>query len=292
MTGPPVLSVGIATLDRPAALARCLDALLSGSVLPSEVIVIDQGQSRESAEVVRQHQDGSVPLIYLRQRRRGLSAARNAMIARTRTSHLVITDDDCVPGAEWLAAISRAFATAPVPDAVTGRVLALGPERPGTYAVSLRTATVRKDFVGPALPWVVGTGANFAVRKERLLRCGGDDDRLLVSGARIRYEPDAVVYHERQPEARRMASRLAYSYGIGAACGMLFGRGDCRAVPMLWRWLSGRIARLLTALGDRDSNAARQAWLGVIGTIRGLGHGCRAERRAAVAGPIPNERWG
>ncbi|OFW15514.1 MAG: hypothetical protein A3H29_00765 [Acidobacteria bacterium RIFCSPLOWO2_02_FULL_67_21] len=222
----------------------------------------------------------------------------------------MITDDDCVPDAQWLAAISRAFATRPVPDVVTGRVLALGPERPGAYAVSLRTATVRRDFVGPALPWVVGTGANFAIRRQWLLRYGGYDERLgagspgmaaedfelihrlLVSGARIRYEPDAVVYHERQPEARRMASRRAYSYGIGAACGILFRRGDRRAVPMMWRWLTGRIVRLLEAMNRRDSSAARQAWLGVIGTIQGVGHGWRAERRAAVAGPVPSERWG
>ena len=39
------MSVVIATVDRPAGLARCLDALLSGSVVPSEIIIVDQGSN-------------------------------------------------------------------------------------------------------------------------------------------------------------------------------------------------------------------------------------------------------
>ena len=36
------LTVAIATLDRPVALARCLDALEVGSLLPAEIVVVDQ----------------------------------------------------------------------------------------------------------------------------------------------------------------------------------------------------------------------------------------------------------
>ncbi|HWN40716.1 MAG TPA: glycosyltransferase family A protein, partial [Thermoanaerobaculia bacterium] len=64
------------------------------------------------------------------------------------------------------------------PDAVTGRVLPLGPEQPGLYAVSSRTSLAPADFAGRALPWLVGTGGNFAARRDWLLRAGGFDERL------------------------------------------------------------------------------------------------------------------
>jgi len=282
-------------MNRPEALGRCLDAILTGTLMPAEILVIDQGDTSAAEIVRRRRETTTVSIIHLRQRRRGLSAARNAMLACAHSELLAITDDDCVPHPEWLAAVARSFASTPVPAAVAGRVLALGPERPGTYAVSLRTGTERTDFVGDTVPWIVGTGANFTIRRQWILRAGGYDERLgagspgmaaedlelmhrlLKAGARIRYEPDAVVYHERQPEARRMSTRWAYGHGIGATCGILFRRGDRYAVSVCARWLAGRIKRLAAGAVRRDPRAVRQAWLSVAGTLRGVIYGWRVE---------------
>lgn len=299
MTSPPTLSVAVATMNRPEALARCLDAILAGTMMPAEIIVIDQGDTREAEVVARDRDRGRVPVVYLRQDASGLSASRNAAAGLAGGDLLAVTDDDCVPGTGWVAALASAFATAPAPDAVTGRVLGLGGERPGTHAVSLRTSTTPADFVGAHMPWDVGTGANFAVWRDRLARVGGYDERLgagapgmaaedlellhrlLASGARIRYEPDAVVYHERQSDARRLFTRWAYGHGIGAACGMLLRRGDRLALTVLSRWLAGRGVRLAGAAARLDGFAVRQGWLSLAGAVRGLVYGWRAERPGA-----------
>ncbi len=249
------LSVAIATLDRPLALARCVDALLSATVCPAEVVVVDQGDPAGTAAVLDAYADGPVAIRHVVQERRGLSAARNQAIAAAQYPIVAITDDDCVPDRHWIAALVLAFDGPDAPDAVTGRVLPWGPARPGLYAVSARTSRRRLAVRGKAVPWHLGTGGNCAVKRAWVERAGGYDEhlgagspgkagedadlfyRLLRAGARIAYEPRAVIYHERQSKARRLASRWTYGYGIGALCGIWLRRGDLYAVRMLGDWV-------------------------------------------------------
>lgn len=178
MTRVAHLTAAIATLDRPDALARCLDALLAGEVAPAEVIVVDQSQNDATKVIIEQRQAEAAPIIYVRQSQRGLSASRNAAIARTGYPVVAFTDDDCVPDRGWITAIDRTFASPTTPDAMTGRVLPLGPDEPGLYAASLRESIKRTEFKGKVVPWVVGTGGNFAAKREWFKRIGGYDERL------------------------------------------------------------------------------------------------------------------
>ena len=282
------LSVAVATLDRPEGLARCLEALASGTVWPAEVIVVDQGNAAFA--------DRGLPVRHLRQERRGLAASRNLALAEATQPVVAVTDDDCVPGPGWVAALEGAFELAP--DAVTGPVLPLGPETPGLYAISSRTSSSPADFAGRSLPWLVGTGGNFAARREVLLRAGGFDERLgagspggagedmdllyrlLKTGATIRYEPAAVVFHERQPRERRLASRSAYGRGIGACCGLWLRERDLHAFAVLAGWLRMRGALAAGALRRRQWGSVREELLVLSGTARGLFYGLRAGRAA------------
>ena len=285
------LTVAVATLDRPEGLARCLEALAAGEVLPAEVIVVDQGRG---AEEVVETMD-RLPVRLLRQERRGLAASRNLALAEASRPVLAVTDDDCVPDAGWVAAVEQALGTDSF-DAVTGRVLPLGPERPGLYAVSSRVSEAPAEFAGRALPWLVGTGGNFAARRDVLLHCGGFDERLgagspggsgedmdllyrlLRSGARIRYEPRAVVYHERQPRDRRLASRSSYGRGIGACCGLWLRGRDPHALGVLAGWLRMRGGMAAGAVRRRQWASVREELLVLGGTARGLIYGLRAGR--------------
>jgi GT2 family glycosyltransferase len=284
--------VGIATLDRPDQLTRCLKGLLDGVRPPDEVIVVDQGNDPRTLAAVELSRQ-SLPIRYIAQPRRGLSAARNAVIRAARCAIVAVTDDDCVPDSGWLRAVDAAFQFEPHPVAVSGRVLPLGPAVPGTFAVSLRTRQEPYDFVGEAEPWAVATGANFAARHDWLLRLGGYDERLgagsrgfaaedlelsfrfLKAGARIRYEPAAIIYHERQSQARRLATRWSYAHGIGALCGMLCRKGDRYGLVMLKRSLGEIAGRGLNGVAERDLLALRQAGLSLAGTLRGLTYGWR-----------------
>ncbi len=285
------ITVAIATLNRPDSLARCLDALLSGNVLPAEVIVVDQSDNDATLRVVEKRRKGPVSLVYVWQAQRGLSASRNAAIRASHHPIVAMTDDDCVPDRGWIAAIEQAFAGPQAPAAVTGRILPLGPDVPGLYAVASRESTDPAQFKGRCLPWHAGSGGNFAVTRDCLRQVGPYDERLgagsrgkaaedldlthrlLRSGLTIRYVPEILVYHERQPLARRIDSRWTYGYGVGAFCGKWLRMRDGYMVHILIVWLTWRLKAIRSAMIQRQWRQAREYWLTLCGAIGGLRYG-------------------
>lgn len=315
MTQIAQVSATIATLDRPDALARCLDALLSGSVLPAEVIIVDQSENDATKTIVEARRSSSVPIVYVRQSRRGLSASRNCALARASYPLVAVIDDDCVADPGWIAAIVRAFTSETALDALTGRVLPLGPETPDTYVVAVRESLSRRDFTGKTLPWVIGGGNNFVVKRDWFERVGGCNEhlgvgspgkaaedldlfyRLLRAGARLRYEPDALVYHERTTKARRLATRWSYGFGIGAFCTFRLRRCDLYALQVLIHWLRWQCWNFAVAVARRQWLEAYQRWLSLRGTAGGLVYGiqvklgeCRVTRKGVPDDDRKNQR--
>jgi len=290
-TIPAQVTVAIATRDRPEGLARCVAAILAGEVHPAQLVVVDQGRDDRVEHALAAFPPGAVLLDHVRQRPLGLAASRNLAVERASCPTIAFTDDDCVPAPDWVA-VGERLSDLPDPHAaLSGRVLALGPERPHTFAVSLREGTTRRDYQGRAVPWEVGTGGNLVAKRKWLHSVGGFDERLgagspgkaaedadliyrlLQGGAVIRYEPDAVVYHERQELRQRLSSRSSYGYGIGTFCALRLARGESYSgyLLALWIWRQGR--GLLGSLGQRDWLMARQRVLGLSGSARGVCHG-------------------
>lgn len=296
------ITVAIATRDRPEMLDRCLRSLLAAPVQPREIVIADQSRTDQTAQVVTQQRGGAVALIYQRQPSGGLGTAQNAAMARASGAIVAVTDDDCVPADGWLPALEAAFADPHGVDAVTGPVLPYGPEQAGTYSVAARSSTQRVDFDARALPWEIGSGNNFAVRRTWLHQIGGNDERLgpgspgqggvdmdlfyrlARAGARLRYEPAAVVYHERASRASRLARRRPYGYGMGACCGLWLRQGDRNALRILAHWINLRLRRAAAGLGQRDGERVREEALVLGGTVSGLVYGWRAARQPRGAG--------
>lgn len=292
---PAPITVAISTLGRSSELARCLNAILAGDTLPAEIVVVDQGRSNDIAELLADYRTRDVAIVHVRQQRRGLSAGRNAGLHAAGQKVVAITDDDCVPGKHWLSAIEQEFASDHPPGAVTGRVLPLGPETPGTWAVSTRSSIEEREYRKSGIPWHVGTGGNFAVTRDWLNQAGGYDERLgagsaglagedvdlffrlLRAGASIRYQPAVVVYHERQDAQRRRASRSSYGHGVGAFCGLAARRGEWAAGWLLLRWLMLRAKIAVKGLLRRDWQALREERLVLQGTGAGLWFGLRVD---------------
>lgn len=295
------IAVVIPTMGRAAALERCLLGLREGRRPPDEVVVVDQSDGSAIEDVVRALDTGWTHLRRIACRPRGVSVARNEGWRSTSCSVVAFTDDDCAPEQGWLAAVEAAFAQDPSLDATTGRVLGLGPATAGLHAVSSRTDERERTFTGRSLPWRVGTGGNLAVRRIALERVDGFDPRLgsgspgeaaedvdlvyrlLVAGCRIRYEPQALVYHERQATHRRRLSRTRYGYGLGAFAGATLRRGDLYGAVILAAWVGERV-RLLAGSTFRPwrVNAADRALderLMLRGVGEGLAHGLSREAR-------------
>ena len=292
MTTSATMTAAVAACDRPDGLLRCLHGVLAGPVLPAEIVVVDQSRDDAVATALSSLR-APVPLHYFRMPREGLSASRNAAWRRAAQPAIAFTDDDCVPDPHWIGVADGVLGRDPDVAAVSGRVLPLGEERPGTYVVSPRTGTEAVEFTGRAVPWRVGTGGNFVARRPWLERVGGFDPRLgagspgraaedadliyrlLAKGGRIRYEPRAVVYHERQTAAQRLSSRRGYGHGIGAFCAMYLRRGDFHAGRMLGGYLRDQSVSLARAALRRDWFVARQRLLALEGCAGGIVYGLR-----------------
>jgi GT2 family glycosyltransferase len=290
---PSDIAVAVATCGRPESLARCLAALAIGDALPGELIVVDQAPSRAAHEIVERYT--ALPARYVEQPRLGLSASRNLALELTTSPILAVTDDDCAPDVGWVRAIDAALKRSPRPDAVTGSVKPLGPQPRGTYALSLREGSRPIDFEGRVIPWMVGTGANFAARCDTLRARGAWDERLgtgspgmaaedadlmyriLRSGGTVRYDPDATVRHEWQPRARRLATRWSYGFGIGAMCGLWLRQGDWFAVRMLIAYTRPHVLPAVRATLGGDRETAAQHWRALASMPAGLMHGLRAK---------------
>jgi GT2 family glycosyltransferase len=300
LTGEEI-TVAVATCGRPESLARCLQALARGTTRPRETIVVDQAPSPDSRRVVEEC--GIEGARYLEQPRLGISASRNLALAAASGVVLAVTDDDCAPDPGWVTALAAAFERDPMPAAVTGPILPLGPQPPGTRAISLRTAARPADHRGRMLPWIVGSGGNFAARRETLRQHAGWDERLgpgspgqaaedaellyriLRDGGTVRYEPAAVVRHEWQTWDRRLATRSSYGHGIGALCGVWLRRGEGFALRMLAAYAKDHIRALAGAARRRDRGAITEHMRALAGLLPGLMYGLSRQGGVAPRGP-------
>lgn len=288
------LTVAVATCGRPSALATCLAALARQTRLPDEVIVVDQDPRPETRDVVAAC---GLPVVYVEQERRGLSASRNLALALAGSAILAVTDDDCYPDDDWCHAILCAFASPQAPDGVTGPVLPPDGIPPADMcALSMRPSRETVVYAQRIAPWVVGSGANFACRRGILAAIGGWNERLgvgtpgragedceinyrlLVAGNRIRYDGNVVIHHAWQTRERRRETRWTYGYGIGALCGTVFGRADHYAFRMLGSYGKQHLLGIGDALKSGDGKAVQERVVALAALLPGFVYGFRAER--------------
>lgn len=96
-TKDPLISVVIPAYNRANTIRRCLDSVLSQTLSPLEVIVVDDCSKDKTAEVVQSYSDPRVRLITLT-RNAGAQAARNHGIHEAKGDWIAFQDSDD----EWL----------------------------------------------------------------------------------------------------------------------------------------------------------------------------------------------
>jgi GT2 family glycosyltransferase len=241
------VSVVVCTRDRPAALARCLDALRAVAHDALEIVVVDNAPtSDDTVRLVagRQRLDGR--LRYVREDRPGLSRARNRGAREATSELLAFTDDDVRVDPLWVAALVRGFHRGPDVGCVTGLVASASLELPGAQYFNARvswSASCEQRLFGAARgprdsrlhPYgagAFGTGATMAFRATVLREIGGFDEclgagspagggedldafvRVLLAGYRLSYEPAALAWHEHRVTQAELGRQM-YAYGKG-----------------------------------------------------------------------------
>lgn len=233
---PPTVpaSVIIPSRDRPALLRECVASILDGNEVPRELIVVDQSVA-ENRAVAELGQVNGCLVRYQRSTATGVSAARNEACALAGENILVFIDDDILVAPDWLGAMVRAVESERGSALISGRVLSIDTREAGGFAPSLMQEEQPKMYEGRIWNDVLFSN-NMAFARAIFNRVGPFDTRLgvgapyraatdndycfraLEAGYRVRYVPDAVVYHQAWRPKRRYP-QLQWAYGVGqGAC--------------------------------------------------------------------------
>lgn len=289
-----MISVAVPTLDRPGYVRGCLERLLDGDVLPSEILVIDQSAGDETAEVVAAL--GSDVIRLVRHSPPSASGARNHAVHLAGGDYVALLDDDVEIPPDWLRNVQEELRRFGGPDALYGDIR---PSDPPSDRKALPVSTFAVDaprvWTTPVAPDRLGFGGHMVVRQAAFLALGGFDERLgpgspffgaedmdfnyrlMAAGYRAASSPNIWITHL-QWRPQEEIPRLYYRYNIGFAgfCAKHLRARDWRVLRLFGRHLMGDARMLASAVRRRSGLRVRAAGYRSAGTWRGLAMGLRA----------------
>lgn len=242
------LSVIIPTRNRVLFLKDAIDSILEQtlSIKEFEILVIDNGSTDQTAEVVKEFIGRSNKIRYFFAPDPGLHVGRHLGASEAQGDILVFVDDDIIATPGWLKAIKNAF-NDPEVGLVGGKIL---PKWEGDIPDWINLFKSQTEYgwtIGylslldfgdeiKEIPSVFVYGCNFIIRKSALFECGGfhpdsmpreliryrGDGETALSiaiekkGYKSIYEPKATVYHRIPPERLTIDyfCRRAFNQGI------------------------------------------------------------------------------
>lgn len=102
----PTVSLVISTYNRPDALEACLESVRRQRVMPSEVIIADDGSREETRRTIERLSKGfPVPLVQVWHEDKGfrLAKIRNRAMAQAKGEYIVQTDGDMILSRMFIA---------------------------------------------------------------------------------------------------------------------------------------------------------------------------------------------
>jgi GT2 family glycosyltransferase len=229
----PRVSVVVASYNGARTLRACLESLERLNYPDYEVILVDDGSTDDTVEIIKPRPDGRALFPHLRferhERNLGLSEARNTGIKAARGEVVAFTDADCRADEDWLRFL--------VSDLVRSGFAGMGGPNllpPDDSAVA---AAVMASPGGPAHVMLNDReaehipGCNMAFFKSVLESLGGFDPvfrqagddvdicwRLQQAGFKLGFSPSALVWHYRRST---ILAYLRQQDGYGEAEAML-----------------------------------------------------------------------
>jgi mycofactocin system glycosyltransferase len=239
------------------------------------IVVVDDGSV---LPVLAEDFDGTYcnVTVLRHDRSKGPSAARNTGLAACETDFVAFMDSDVVPRRGWLEALLGHFCD-PTVALVAPRIVGLQePENLVARYEAVRSSLDLGHREAPVVPY--GTvsyvpSAAIICRRTALKDVGGFDEtlrsgedvdlcwRFIEAGARLRYEPIALVGHDHRTQLREWFVRKAF-YGTSAA--PLSIRHPGKTAPLV---ISGwtLLAWILMAMGSGFGYLASTVVAGMTG---------------------------
>jgi GT2 family glycosyltransferase len=277
----PRISVVVCTYNGSKTIRDCMEGLLGLEYPDFEVIVVDDGSTDGSAEIVRQY-----GFRVITTKNHGLSSARNTGMKAATGEIVAYLDDDAYPDPDWLTYLAAgfmnsrhaAFGGPNIPPKGDGRIAECVANAPGGPVHVLVS-----DQQAEHIP-----GCNMAFRKAALQEIGGFDPgfrtagddvdvcwRLQEKGFTLGFSPAAMVWHHRRnsvaaywkqqvgygkaeallerkwPEKYNAAGHLTWG-------GRVYGNGHTHTLGRAWRIYYGTWGR--APFQPRDERAPALLW--------------------------------
>lgn len=199
------VSVVIPCYNCRAFIDRCVQSVLNQSYPIHEVVVVDDGSTDGSMDVLKR-----LPVKVVRHRRNlGLAQARNTGVIHSSGDVVAFTDADCVAHRDWVKNLVRNYS-----DDKVGGVGGRGIEANIRGVADLWRKTFAEQTWGDKRFELTDQhlyGLCFSFRRRALFEVGlfnpffrtnaEDIDisrRMLQRGYRLIYDPEAIVYHFRR----------------------------------------------------------------------------------------------
>jgi GT2 family glycosyltransferase len=257
-----------------------------------ELVVVDQSTDDSSARYLAGIADARLRVV--RTDTVGLSNGRNVGVAAARSDVVLMTDDDCVVDAGWIAGMERLFSDGrvamvfgPVDAAPCDTSVGFVPAGP----ITQRRTFDRVRTYDPR----AGIGASCGVRRSAVMELGGFDPllgagarfksgeevdmalRLLLAGYHVVHDTStAVVHHGFRTFDQARSLVRGYMYGTAACHIKLVRSGHPAVLGSFARALWGSLAPpILSAVRARQVPRVlgRITW-----SARGIGDGVRTPR--------------
>lgn len=207
------VSVVIPTLNAGCEIGGLLDVLLSQTVAPDEILVVDSSSNDATQCIVASYADRGVSLEVIERTEFNHGATRHEAFTRTVGEYTLFMTQDAVPKDErYIESLiapleaNRSIALVsgrqlPKPDARRYEQLVRGFNYPDTPSVR-----GKEDLPKYGIKTFFASDVCSAYRRSSYMECGGfasvntNEDmlmaaRLIAAGYKVAYEPHAGVYH-------------------------------------------------------------------------------------------------
>lgn len=251
-----MISVIIATRNRPEKIAPCLRSVLANKFSSYEIIIVDQSDDEATGEECRLIRSSRTR--YFRLNNKGKSKALNFALDKARGEIIAFTDDDCLVEKNWLGEIAKSFLKHPQVAAVFGKVLPFCPqENKNLFCACTFSKKREMIFSQPVDHLQVGYGNNMAFRAKFFKKIGNFKEwlgpgsvgrsaedaeiilRTLFKGCQILYNPRVTIYHDRWLNLKQyQKQQWLYSWAETACYGYYFFGGEKLAKDVLRRIFS------------------------------------------------------
>ena len=218
----PKVSVVVPAYNAEKTIQKCLDSLLRIDYPFYEIVVVDDGSTDGTWDILRKYSAANSNVKCIRQKNKGPAAARNRGVRKSIGEVIFFTDSDCIVPRDWVTRLLRYF----------------GDESIGAAGGSLKPATVnsifeqfdqkrRENLYGNIKRFIDALPTcNLAVRRNVFEEVGGFDEsfkcasaedydlcyRMRDRGYKIFYDPEVSVLHYHSQDIRSLLRR-GYIHG-------------------------------------------------------------------------------